>query len=129
MLRYFEAAIRDLSQRGDVILLGRGGQMILRDMPHTLHVRLIGDFEYRVARVSQRQGLKLEDARRLVHDDDAKRVGYLQQNYGQNINDALLYDLVVRLDRIGLDETVNLVRHWAIEEGKRQHRPFEQQSS
>ena len=42
--RYFEALgqlMHELSHRGDVILVGRGGSRILRDDPRAFHVRLV----------------------------------------------------------------------------------------
>ena len=50
VVKYYEAAIREMSQRGNVIILGRGGQVVLANMPHTLHVRVTGDFESQIGR-------------------------------------------------------------------------------
>ena len=34
--------MHELAERGDVILVGRGGNRILRDDPRAFHVRLVG---------------------------------------------------------------------------------------
>lgn len=128
VVRFFEAAIREMAQRGDVIILGRGGQMVLRDMPHTLHIRVTGDLDSRTARIAAIRHLSPAHARKAVEDEDAKRLGYLSENYKRSANDALLYDLVLRLGRFDLDETVEFICRWAVQEHKQQHEPFEKQS-
>ena len=89
---------------------------------------MTGDFESRAARVAQRRGLSAADARKLVADDDAKRLDYLQENYKRSSNDALLYDVVFRLDRVDPAAAVSFIRQWAIEEARRQHQPFDKQT-
>ena len=50
--RYFEALgqlMHELSDRGDVILVGRGGSRILRDDPRAFHVRLVAPCRFESA--------------------------------------------------------------------------------
>ena len=54
--RYFEALgqlMRELAERGDVILVGRGGNRILRDDPRAFHVRLVAPMPVRCRRVME----------------------------------------------------------------------------
>ena len=54
--RYFEALgqlMRELAERGNAILVGRGGSRILRDDPRAFHVRLVAPMPVRVRRVME----------------------------------------------------------------------------
>ena len=54
--------IEDLAEAGDVVILGRGSQMILRDLRGATHVQLVADESIRVGRVMEWEGLSEEDA-------------------------------------------------------------------
>ncbi len=127
VVRYYEAAIRELSQRGNVIVLGRGGQVILGDAPHSLHVRVTADLNWRAEQVAARRQIDAEEAVKTIREDDAKRLGYLRENYQEDSNHALLYGLCLRTDRVSVERAVSFISQWAVEESKRQHAAFEAQ--
>src|ERR1700704_5923760 len=43
-----QTALYDFAERDNVVLMGRGGQWLLRGIPHVLRVRVIAPFEHRV---------------------------------------------------------------------------------
>ncbi len=47
-------AIKAAYKRGNMVIVGRGGQALLKDMPGVLHVRIISPLENRIQRVSAR---------------------------------------------------------------------------
>ena len=54
--RYFEALgqlMSELAARGNVLLVGRGGNRFLRDHPAAFHVRLVAPMEIRLRRVME----------------------------------------------------------------------------
>ena len=56
---YLEAIrdlIEELARGGNVLIVGRGGQAVLRGWPETLHLRIIAPLEVRVERLVQRHG-------------------------------------------------------------------------
>ncbi len=71
--------VRALAKNGRVILVGRGGVFIARDMPHGVHVRLLAPLEDRVAAYAKREGLSLEQARRRVTESDAAQESFYQR--------------------------------------------------
>ena len=50
---FVAATIRALATRGQVVIVGRGGQAILRDQPGVLHVRVIARAEDRLRRTQE----------------------------------------------------------------------------
>jgi len=115
-LRFFESAIRDLADRGNVILVGRGSQVLLADFPHTLHVRVTASDARRAAAIARDRPVAEDRAIELAGNADQHRDDYLRTNYDRDVNDPALYDLLVRTDKLTIDQVVAFVRGWVTEE-------------
>lgn len=88
-------AIEVAHQRGDVVIVGRGGQAILRDKPDVLHVRIEAPLEARTRRIAERNNLSVREAQQYVVERDKASAEYLERFYGVNWSDPLLYHLVI----------------------------------
>jgi cytidylate kinase len=91
------------------VVLGRGGVIVLADVPAVLHVLLSGPFEGRVARVAERAGIDRDEAERRVRTHDGSRQAYLRRAFGITTHDRSLYHLVVDTIALGIDASVELV--------------------
>ena len=63
---YYETTkklVENVYEAGDAIILGWGGQCILRGKPNTLHVRLVKDDEIKIKEVMQNKNLNYDAAR------------------------------------------------------------------
>ena len=65
--------IRNIGIEGNVIIVGRGGVAITRDIPRSLHINLDAPMEWRAMRVSTKHNLSLEEAEKYANDVDKKR--------------------------------------------------------
>lgn len=96
----FQSLVLAAHEHGDVVIMGRGGQVALRGAPDALHVRLVAPVEQRVRRVQWREGLDIDAARvRIVERDDAS-LDYVRRYYNAEVDDPLLYDLVVNMHQL-----------------------------
>lgn len=77
------------------VILGRGGQVVLRDVPAALHVRLDGPVERRIAQAVEFGGIYEPDARRAQHRTDAARHRYVHRLYHADLADHRWYHLVI----------------------------------
>ncbi len=69
-----EELIRQAYDADNVVVVGRGGQMVLRGRPGVLHVRVVAPLEKRIPIVAQFDGLPLDAARdRVLGRDRAPR--------------------------------------------------------
>src|SRR6266567_4493790 len=94
---------------GHVVIVGRGGQVLLADKRDVLHVRVVAPLEQRVAYVVRREGLDTEAARKRVQAKDQARTRYMQTQYHSQHEDPHLYDLVINTAVLDLDSTVNQI--------------------
>jgi cytidylate kinase len=88
-----------LAELGSVIIVGRGANVITSKLDHVFHVRLIGSPDKRVARLQQNLVIDEEAAREFLDNEDRGRKRYLETYFHADIEDPLLYDLVINTDR------------------------------
>jgi cytidylate kinase len=92
--------MEELATGGNVVILGRAGQVILRSQPDTLHVRLIAPAHLRAERIAQYHEISLEGAMAQIEASDRHRRNYLKRFYHVRWDDPELYDLVVNTGRV-----------------------------
>jgi cytidylate kinase len=117
--RLYVAGIRaillEFAQSNDVVLMGRGGQWLLRRTPHALHVRVSAPFDVRVARLAQQTGGETGRTApsraftNVVRHDDAGRAGRIRYLYGVDIRDPALYHLVINTTQVVTAAAVELL--------------------
>jgi hypothetical protein len=105
--------ITDLASRRDVLVLGQGGQIWLRDYKNACHVQVVAPYELRIERVAVRENVSRATARRHMRASDQARAEYLARYHGVNWLDPLLYDYVVNTGRRSVDAAVSLIIHAA----------------
>ena len=91
------------------VMIGRGGMVVLRDLPQALHVHLGGPRDARV-----RQGMRLENvdhdaAARRQDTEDETRIGYVRRAYGVDGEDPGHYHLMLDTTALELDACVELI--------------------
>lgn len=101
--------IRKLASQGDSMVLGQGGQALLRDLPGVCHILFVAPLDVRVANVAQWHNLKEADARRSVRAHDEARKDYLARFHNVRWLDPLLYDLVINTQRVPAGVAIELV--------------------
>ena len=104
----FEAFIAAASRSGGVVL-GRGGAIVLAEMPGALHVYLGGDRNTRIERVMEWQAVDRETAAHTVKTNDRARRDYVRSAYGVDGDNPQLYHLMVDAIAFGVDVCANLI--------------------
>ena len=122
---FIRAAVYELSAKNNVVIVGRGGQIILRNIPDTLHVRITAPFGSRVRRLID-EGYEEEDAHRLIRQSDTDSAGYLHSYFEADWNDSNLYDLVINTRSITQEQAVEMINCAAfVEEGNEVSHAFQ----
>jgi CMP/dCMP kinase len=117
--RYFEALgqiMQEFAERGDVILVGRGGSGILRDHSRAFHVRIVAPPPVRLRRVMEHRWARENVAKKLIAESDARRKNFYESYFGADWADPLEYHMTINTGRLG-PAAVDLVslaaeRYW-----------------
>lgn len=105
----FEALNFELAGRGNVILLGRGVQVVLKDFAAVIKVRIVAPDEVRIARVAASMQLSLTEARDYVRNQDLNRRALLQSIYDVDLDDFQLYDMVINTGGFEVAAAVEMI--------------------
>jgi cytidylate kinase len=95
-----KAVMEELAEGGKVVIVGRAGQVILRQHPGVLHVKVIAPAELRAERIAAQQTISLEAARAQISASDQARRNYLRRYYHARWDDPQLYDIIVNTARL-----------------------------
>jgi len=108
-MKTMAAIIRELGEKGDIAILGRGSQMILRDLPGAVHVLCLAPQQLRIERLAQRDGITPEEAARRVSDSDRARHAFHRKFWKVEVDDPNLYDLSIDTGRLSYEVAADLV--------------------
>jgi len=100
------AVIASLADAGNYVILGRGGQAVLKNHPAACHIALVGEIPDRARRIMEWQHVDEREAIARCERVDADRAGYVRRFYGLDIRDPAFYDCVLNTSRLTLDDAV-----------------------
>jgi cytidylate kinase len=111
---FVATTIRALAKRGQVVIVGRGGQAILRDQPGMLHVRVIARPEDRLQRTQEVESLPPDKASKLIAECDRAVAQYVRHFHGvewadPEWADPLLYHLTLNTSLLSPETAVELI--------------------
>ena len=108
-LRLVEAAILAAYNEDNMVIIGRGGQIVLKDKPNVLHVRIEAPLDLRAQRIKELEATDLSKARDLVVQRDAVTQDYLRRFHNVDWADPLHYHLVINTGKVSLDSAAQLI--------------------
>lgn len=101
--------IRGLAREGNVLILGRGGQVLLKNFPGALHLQIVAPLAYRVQIVMERTSLDKRSAQSRIRASDRARADYIRRYHGADWLDPTLYHLTMNTAQIPLATAVDLI--------------------
>lgn len=108
-LHLIELIILEAALKGNVVIYGRGGQDLLKDINSVLRTRITAPFEDRVERWAEREWLDPDRARYLVRKSDQQRAGFIKYYFDRDWEDSVHYDLVINTQRLSEETAVKII--------------------
>lgn len=101
--------IRLLAVLGKVIIVGRAGSQITKNMPLGIHVRLVAEERSRIVRMEKYLNVDRYEAERTVREQDRDRARLVRDFFNRDISDPHLYDAVFNTDRIPIPDIADIL--------------------
>jgi cytidylate kinase len=111
MVQQTAETLLQLAELGGAILIGRAGNIVTAKLPNVLHVRLIAPLEDRMERICRDDHKTPDEARRFCLEEEQARTRYVKTYFHADINNALLYHLVINTSRVGCENSARLIGH------------------
>lgn len=120
--RTFEI-VRILASIGKVIIVGRAGNCVTRDLGSGVHVRLVAPLPNRVRWMMKKLRMEKEEARKLVSKQDSERRRMTKTFFNRDIEDPLLYDITFNSETVHMHEVsqtvIEMIKHRFNSDGTR----------
>ena len=94
-LNRVESILLELAERGNIVIVGCGGQIVLRHHPLAVHVQIVAPVDLRVTRLMAQEHIPEDAAVNRLVASDKRRATYLKENYGVDWLDPTLYDVII----------------------------------
>lgn len=115
--RYFDlvsTVIRDVAALRNVVIVGRGGQFILKTVTSALHVRIIAPMAARIERVVMYEGGEPHEVERLLRERDQSQSAYFRKYFKEDVRDAMHYDVVLNSAKLPFERCARIVADLAV---------------
>jgi cytidylate kinase len=106
---YIQAALLNHLKRDNVVYHGFAGHFFVRGVSHVLKVRILADLDARIKLVMERDGVSRKEALHFIKGMDAERRKWGQGLYGIDTADASLYDLIIHIRKITVDDAADII--------------------
>jgi cytidylate kinase len=96
-----QAVLYEFAQADDVVLIGGGGQWLLRGVPHALRTRIVAPFPERVTRLTTtlsaqgRERVTPKTVAQFIRRDDIQKASRMRYLFDVDIKDPGLYDILI----------------------------------
>lgn len=94
------AVVKNLHQQGNVVIIGRGANIILADTPGVLHVGLMARLPLRVQTLVEREHLEPDEAQVYVEELERAREAYFRKFFKVHPNEPSMYHMMLNMDMI-----------------------------
>ena len=108
-LDYLVVIIAQIAEEGNVVIIGRGCQYILRGHPDAIHILLINDFDSRVKFMEENYDLTRSKAVQVVNAEDKRRINLYRKLGKTDYDDPSLYHMVMHTGRLSLSDAARCI--------------------
>ncbi len=99
----------DIARRGNVVIIGRGSQMVLREFPEVSHVQLVAEPSVALSRVQDWEGIDEVQAARRITEFNSGRADFHRKFWQVDVWSPLLYDVVVNTTHLTYVQAAELI--------------------
>jgi cytidylate kinase len=101
--------LTNFARQGNVVLLGRGGQYILKDFKDAFHILLVADMERRIKFMQQFYSMTDAQAEKAVKQGNERRRNLYKKLGYTDYNSPNLYHIVLNMSRLSMDHALETI--------------------
>lgn len=109
-LHFLKTAIYEFAQKGNCIIIGRGSQILFKNIPGVLRVRIVAPTDLRIERVKARYSYDDRLTEQVIRHSDHDRAGFHRFFFHINWEEPHFYDLMINTHALTIDTAVQLIK-------------------
>ena len=106
--------ILKLAELGNVIIVGRGANIITAKLPTSFHIRLVAPLNHRIENAMQLYNEDRKTVTEFIKKEDEARKDFILKYFHKNIDDPYLYHAVINTNFLKIDEIAEMIGHCII---------------
>lgn len=108
-LHLTQRVILEVATDGDAVIVGRGSQFLLHNLPRTLHAYIFAPLPYRIENVMKQFQLNHAQAALLIEQRDYEHDSYLRRYYGSDGHQPGLYHILINTGLFSFERAADLI--------------------
>ena len=101
--------LQDIAEEESCVVAGRSGFHVFRNHPNHLSIFIQASMPFRIERVSRKQNMTEEEARKTIERVDMMRENYVNKYTKTSRYDTRNYQLVISMDQMSEDDAVEVI--------------------
>ncbi len=106
---YVENKLINISRQKPLVILGLGSQIIFRNEPTAIHVRIVASDKSRINHLKNEYGLPKNQASRSLELSDRKHRKYVWKIYNEDWSEPELYHICLTMDGFSINEAADQI--------------------
>lgn len=102
-------AVLEAAKDDNVVIIGRGAFVTLKNVPDMISVRLVADNKTRIERLKNEFDWDEKKANQRIIESDENRTGFHKNFYNVDVNDPANYDMTLNTGKMDIEKIVQLV--------------------
>ncbi|MCF8095757.1 MAG: cytidylate kinase-like family protein [Desulfobacteraceae bacterium] len=107
-INLLQEIITELAEEGNCVIVGRGGQYILRDYPAAFHVLMVAEYEDRVRFMMENYKFNREKAQNTIRVHGRRRRTLYRKFGKEDYNHPGLYHLVLNMSKLSMEKATDI---------------------
>jgi cytidylate kinase len=108
-----QKVVRSYAEQGNCIIVGRAGCVIAKDIPKSIHIKLIAPLSYRLDRIKSRFNLTDKQAFEQIKENDKKRDLFMKF-FKPDFDNESCFDLILNRAYLTSKEIAETIEHLAV---------------
>ncbi|MDR3625978.1 MAG: cytidylate kinase-like family protein [Ignavibacteriaceae bacterium] len=109
LIKTTSRTILQLAQKGNVIIVGRAANLITTKLKNAFHIRLVAPFDVRVQHIEEIYNFNHKEAIEFTKKEDLARMHYVKSYFNKDINDPLLYHMIINTNQIPYKKAARMI--------------------
>ena len=103
-----QVVIKKIADGGNAVIVGRGGQYILRGETRVIHILFVADLQDRIRFISENYQLSRKQAATVVSSEDKRRTNLYRKFGKEDYDHPGLYHMVLNTSRIDIEKACSM---------------------
>ncbi|WP_258098654.1 cytidylate kinase-like family protein [Marinoscillum pacificum] len=96
------------AKKGNVVIIGRGGVGVTKNLPNSLHIKLTAPVQFRAEVIAKVKGVSISEAEEAIKRVDTDRKAWAEHLVDRKLNESI-YDVTYNMETTSIDEITDMI--------------------